>query len=121
MQSYIKKSALIREFRHMVHGMSPSLAKQYDKPFFNILNRIYKKKPNNVTIDITQKNSLAFKINFSSGVEVNIEYFINSNPSTLFTIKTEGEFNFDGNDMIESELDEALNTYDLILSGNTTT
>lgn len=87
--SHIKKSVLIREFREQVKGLKPKVILRYEKPFFEILNRVFKKKPHNVNLHIYKnRSSIEFKIDFDDNYIATIEYFIDRKytDSTLLTI-----------------------------------
>jgi len=87
--SHIKKSVLIREFREQVKGLKPNIVLRFEKPFLEILNRVFKKKPQNVNLHIYKNRlSIEFKIDFDENTVATIEHFIGRKPvdSTLLTI-----------------------------------
>lgn len=86
MHSYIKKDTIIREFRSQVKGKSKKVVEMFDSAFFDTLNCIYKKKPHDVKFHITKDNTLVFNIDFKNNLNVYLEHFPKSHPTTLMTI-----------------------------------
>jgi len=118
MESYIKKSTLIREFRNQIEGKPNSLVLKFDKPFFEIINRIFKKKPNDVRFLIMGENSLVFSIQFNYSIDIYLEHFIDRQPNTntLVTItKDDDPLNSDSDMMLE-DLNTCLSVIENLLS-----
>lgn len=116
MESYIKKSTLIREFRREVEGKPNSLVLKFDKPFFEIINRIFKKKPNDVRFLIMGENSLVFSIQFDYSIDIYLEHFIDRQPSTLVTISKDDDALNPDSGMMEENLGTCLNVIENLLS-----
>jgi hypothetical protein len=86
MHSYIKKSTIIRDFRMQIDGKSKAKVKMLDTPFFDTINRVFRNKPHDVKFHITKENTLVFNIDFTNNVNVYLEHFPESYPSTLMTL-----------------------------------
>lgn len=114
MSSYKLKSALISEFRQQLNGKSEKIRSIMDQPFFDIINRVCKRKPKDVKLHIDAvKNSLSFNIEFSKTLKIYIEYFTDRNPNTLITVTGEECKDFDShNDLFCDNLSGALDFVD---------
>lgn len=118
MQSYIKKSTLIRDFRMQVSGKKMVEINNLDKPFFEIVNRVFKNKPHDINFHITKQNSLVLNIQFGFNVEVYIENFRKGLPDTLISISY-GESNIDDPiTMHSANLNECLDIIDESITKN---
>lgn len=86
-ESKIKKATLIREFRKQILGKPPANIQSLDKPFFQIINEIFKHKPHNVKFHITKTNDLVFNIQFSvsKNIDVYIEHFENGHVQATYS------------------------------------
>ncbi len=111
MESYIKKSELIKNFKELTKTLNLSIdeIEKLDKPFFEIINRVYKTKALDIKFYITKQLSIAFKIEYSENKIVYIEHFIGRKTKTLvsFSLATD---NFDTKDdiMLCENLDDAI-------------
>lgn len=115
MHSLIKKSTLIHDFRMQVHGKSNAIKLNFDKPFFEIINRVFKKKPHDIKFHITKQNTLVFRIKFNEEVDVYLEHFCDKTPDTLFSITHESaDLETNGNVHFE-QLNDCLDIIDLSL------
>jgi len=86
MQSYIKKSTLIREFGSLVKKKKRDIIEKLDAPFFQIINAIFKKKPQDIKFHITKENTLVFNIKMNDNTVIYLEHFYDKPPDTLITI-----------------------------------
>jgi len=119
-ESYIKKSTLIRDFRKQIVGKPKSVVQMLDEPFFDTINRVFRKKPHDVKFHISKENTMTFNIEFKENVSVYLEHFPDLTPSTLVTISQPvnsiTESDDDGGESIRStELDECLDLIDEIV------
>lgn len=117
MQSYIKKSTIIRDFRMQVDGKPKSKVKMFDTPFFATINRVFRSKPHDVKFHITKNDTLVFNIDFTNNVNVYLEHFPQSYPTTLMTVSHGGLYD-ENTQMENSDLNHCL---DIIEESVTTT
>ena len=73
--SRIKKSTIIKEFREQVRGRSSTVIESLDKPFFKILNLIFKKQPLDVKLEIGLNHNMTFRAEFENEVDIYLEHF----------------------------------------------
>ncbi len=95
----MKKEVVMKDFRMQIRGKSKTLVKSFDKPFFDTINRIFRKKPEKVIFHITKENTLTFNITFNDSVKVYLEHFPNTHPSTLMTISSIDDEMMESNDL----------------------
>lgn len=86
MQSYIKKSTLIREFGSLVKKKKREVIEKLDASFFQIINAIFKKKPQDIKFHITKENTLVFNIRLDDDINIYLEHFYDKPPDTIMTI-----------------------------------
>lgn len=95
-----------------VNGKKKVEIDDLDKPFFEIINRVFINKPHDIKFHITKQNSLVFNIQFGGDIEVYIENFRRGLPDTLISISY-GETVIDNPiTMHSANLDECLNIID---------
>jgi len=112
MESTIKKSILIKEFKHQIKNKKTVDLRKLDKSFFAIVNRVYRNKPLDLKFHITKSNTIAFNIEYPDDKNVYLEHFIDKTPNTLLSFSMRND-NFDTqDDLFHGDLDIALDKID---------
>jgi len=112
----VKKEKVIREFREELALKGYDKMKVYDEPFFKILNRVYKHKPENIVCHINRLNTLVFVIRFEHKY-IYLEWFENKSFEVLLSITLlDDDFNKGG--IYTTSIDEALDKIDDVMYGN---
>lgn len=119
MRSTIKKSSLIKEFKHQIKNKKTEELRKLDKSFFEIVNRVYRNKPLDLKFHITKSNTIAFNIEYPDDKNVYLEHFIDKSPNTLVSFSMSND-NFDTkDDLFHGDLEIALDKIDQnLIKGN---
>jgi len=111
----VKKEKVIREFRDELELKGYDKKKVYEDPFFKILNRVYKHKPENISCHINRLNTLVFVIRFEHKY-IYLEWFKDEAFEVLLSI-TLLDGDFDRGGIYTTTVDEALDKIDDVMYG----